>query len=69
MVDSVVRLLNAIVDFLFSWTGFGFLVVLVTVVALVLWRRWRRWNPVMGTSPEAKIAESELSSTRNLPQR
>jgi len=69
VVDPVVRLLNAIVDFLFSWIGFGILMVLVAVVALVLWRRWRRWNPVMRTSPEAKIAESELSSTRNLPQR
>jgi hypothetical protein len=60
------QVLDSATDFMFSWVGFAILAVVVAIVALVLWRRWRRWNPVMGSSPESRRAQSELWATRNM---
>ena len=49
---------------LFSWAGFGALVVFVIVAWILLIRRYRRWTPTEGSSPESKQAQARLFAKR-----
>ena len=53
-----------------SWMVFGIVMLVVLGGVVLLFRSLRRWKtPPAGKSPEARIAESELWSTRNFPSR
>jgi hypothetical protein len=52
-----------------SWIVFAGVIVFLVVGAFFWIRSEKRWQPPPPTTPEAKQAEAELWSTRNLPQR